>query len=368
MTTWSIADMTVLPPASAVPRRRILLILDLNGTLVRTKHRNRRPTLADPPLPVPEYKDGNFLYFVRPGLHKFLSRCFDHFDVAIWTSASPSIAKITVNTVLTVDEVQKLKFCWDNDHAIDCESRNPYLRGRDVAISLKDLRCVWRKFGDLYDDTNTVLVDDSPYKQFINPDYTGLFASTFQHDREDGIVDDFLLGLLWPCLKRLSSSTDVRYFLAYSEPLWSKCYMAIDKRQRRDIYALLKKEWEGSIEKIPLRKYNIFDLSTFEISWEKKLYISQLPAFETMDTKKLVDVAVNLGSQNSDQYRKKTIPFVKRILWSKSNLPKFRLPPKGLCFRHAKVDPSGYKLTCFYSKCEECLFKLKSRIKALDDE
>jgi TFIIF-interacting CTD phosphatase-like protein len=61
-----------------------LLILDLDETLLYAT--------AQPPARPADFAVGDYYVYKRPHVDAFLTQCFDWFDVAVWTSASPSYA------------------------------------------------------------------------------------------------------------------------------------------------------------------------------------------------------------------------------------------------------------------------------------
>lgn len=77
---------------------------------------------------------------------------------------------------------------------------------------------IWEEFGDLYDESNTLLIDASPYKAILNPLRTALYANPYKFD----VADDFLLTLLWPVLDKMPYCCDVRLFLRWNKPNWSR--------------------------------------------------------------------------------------------------------------------------------------------------
>ncbi|CAH9118755.1 unnamed protein product [Cuscuta epithymum] len=156
--------------------KRKLLILDLNGLL------------ADIIMPPPKdiKPDTSFLrraVFKRPFCDDFLKFCFERFDVAIWSSRTKRIIDRVVDYLLG-DLKHKLLFCWDMSHATPTKFKT--LENNDKPLVCKDLRKIWDppypglpwKKGD-YDESNTLLLDDSPYKALLNPAHTTIFPYSY---------------------------------------------------------------------------------------------------------------------------------------------------------------------------------------------
>ena len=196
--------------------KRKLLILDCNGLLwgstKATVPRRLERTFS---------KDGihfitHYIYYERLGLHRFLSHCFEKFDIAIWTCAGKTRTNHMVDTIFTEDERRQFKFIWDQSYTTDSRVERDDVK---CNVMLKDLTQVWdhKIYHGIYDDTNTILVDDSPIKTFVNPTCTALYPSTFQFGDSK---DTFLLDILWPLLDKLSYAIDVRQFLNINMPKW----------------------------------------------------------------------------------------------------------------------------------------------------
>lgn len=129
----------------------MLVILDLNGTLVETSfHR----------LPNAHYNcivRKKFVYN-RPFLEHFLDFIFSHPDVtavAIWTSCQEVNAIPLVNMVF--EGRPKPLFVW---HREQCDKVE---RFGDKYATIKDLRKVWETYPD-FGPSNTLIIDDSPSK------------------------------------------------------------------------------------------------------------------------------------------------------------------------------------------------------------
>ncbi|KAF3565479.1 hypothetical protein DY000_02011081 [Brassica cretica] len=166
--------------ASVVTRRKKLLVLDLNGLL------------ADIVSPLADCKAdiniGRRAIFKRPFCEEFLKFCFDKFEVGIWSSRKKNnVDRIT--EFLLGDMKRRLLFCWDMSYCAtttlgSLENRHKYVVFKDLnqLWGKHDPRLPWQK-GD-YNETNTVLLDDSPYKALLNPPYTAIFPQSYSHQNK----------------------------------------------------------------------------------------------------------------------------------------------------------------------------------------
>ncbi|XP_021757165.1 uncharacterized protein LOC110722205 isoform X2 [Chenopodium quinoa] len=157
--------------------RRKLLVLDVNGILVDIvvgySHRYK-----------PDTRVATKAVFKRPFCDEFLQFCFDRFDVGIWSSRTRQNLKKVVDFLLE-DSKDRLRFCWDQSHCTATEYKT--LENREKPLVLKELKYLWwdTKGSRLpwdagyYNETNTVLLDDSPYKALRNPvaQYSHISAS-----------------------------------------------------------------------------------------------------------------------------------------------------------------------------------------------
>ncbi|KAI3665819.1 hypothetical protein L6452_44454 [Arctium lappa] len=158
--------------------RKKLLILDVNGLL------------ADIIFPPPKdcKSDKNILrraIFKRPFLDGFLGFCFERFDVAIWSSRTRKILDPVVDYLLG-DLKKKLLFLWDLSHCTNSSARS--LENKHKLIVFKELRKIWEQNGHnlaskngYFDESNTLLLDDSPYKALLNPKHTGIFPLSYSY-------------------------------------------------------------------------------------------------------------------------------------------------------------------------------------------
>ncbi|KAL9691003.1 hypothetical protein QQ045_011420 [Rhodiola kirilowii] len=190
------------------PNRK-LLILDINGLL------------ADIVSPVrsvykPDIMVSQKAVFRRPFCESFLQFCFEKFDVGVWSSR----VKKNVDKVLDFLMGQlknKLIFYWDRSH---CTITGfPTVENRDKPLVLKELKKLWEKHQShfswekgKYDHSNTLLLDDSPYKALCNPADTAIFPLSYQYTD----VNDCSLGPggeLRVYLERLAMADNIRDYV-----------------------------------------------------------------------------------------------------------------------------------------------------------
>lgn len=138
--------------------QHLLVVIDLNGTLLFRPH-SRFPT--------------NFV--ARPNTYKFLKYCINTFNVVIWSSARPENVQAMCDAILDNDLRKQLVATWGRERLgltqedyrmrVQCYKRltKLWLDPR-VAQSHPNY-----KFGARWDQTNTVLIDDSPEKGRSEP-------------------------------------------------------------------------------------------------------------------------------------------------------------------------------------------------------
>ncbi|KAJ8560572.1 hypothetical protein K7X08_022432 [Anisodus acutangulus] len=163
-----------------------LLVLDVNGLL------------ADivPLRYVPYSLEVNIIIsgkavFKRPYHDDFLKFCFERFHVGVWSSRIKRNMELVLDFLLG-DAKHKLLFCWDQSHCTD--TGFPVVgKRRSKPIILKKLKKLWDKYEpDLpwergeYDESNTLLLDDSPHKALCNPPNTAIFPNSYHYmDEKD---------------------------------------------------------------------------------------------------------------------------------------------------------------------------------------
>ncbi|XP_048329591.2 uncharacterized protein LOC107418927 [Ziziphus jujuba] len=179
-----LSQIDVSPERALVSHaRKKLLILDVNGLLVDF-------VACMPNKYKPDIVISKKAVFKRPYCDEFLQFCFDKFNVGVWSSRTKKNIDTVVNFLMPVSK-HKLLFCWDQSHCTMTGFNT--IENRSKPLVLKELKKLWEKLdpdlpwerGD-YDQTNTLLLDDSPYKALRNPVNTAIFPYSYDYrDFED---------------------------------------------------------------------------------------------------------------------------------------------------------------------------------------
>ncbi|MED6140402.1 hypothetical protein PIB30_092804 [Stylosanthes scabra] len=179
--------------------KKKLLVLDINGLLA--------DIVSPPPKDlIPDSIIARRAIFKRPFYLEFLNFCFEKFEVAIWSSRTKKNTDM-VTDYLMGSMKHKLLFCWDAFHCTKTSFKTP--ENKHKPLVFKDLRKIWEKHDPClpwekgyYNESNTLLLDDSPYKALLNPPQNSVFPHTFSfQNRSDnslggrGDVREYLDGL-----------------------------------------------------------------------------------------------------------------------------------------------------------------------------
>ncbi|KAJ1442515.1 HAD-like superfamily [Sesbania bispinosa] len=200
--------------------KKKLLVLDINGLLAHIVYANHGEYHRHP-----DAIRGKNAIFMRPFVTEFLEFCFDKFDVGIWSS------RMMWNLHSIIDAIMgnlqnKLVFCWDGSHYTHTNHYSLHGNKQKKTV-FKELKKIWEDSNsDLpwekgtYNESNTLLLDDSPYKGLCNPPFTSVFPHTFTSSDEN----DFSLadgGDLRSFLEGLAHAEDMRNYIqekAFGQP------------------------------------------------------------------------------------------------------------------------------------------------------
>ncbi|KAK4735497.1 hypothetical protein R3W88_009758 [Solanum pinnatisectum] len=182
-----ITNVRTVPPLRRALNGRSnkkLLVLDLNGLLADIVPLQHVPRGFKVDIIV-----SGKAVFKRPFHDDFLQFCFEKFNVGVWSSRIRKNVEVFLDFLLG-NAKEKLLFCWDQSHCTD--TGFPVVgKKRSKPIILKKLKKLWEKFEpDLpwergeYDESNTLLLDDSPHKALCNPPNTAVFPNTYLYTDE----------------------------------------------------------------------------------------------------------------------------------------------------------------------------------------
>ena len=130
--------------------KKKLLVLDLDETLI---HANEVSIGRKP-----DFDIGDYIVYKRPGVNEFVEYCFEHFDVAIWTSSNRLYADAIVNFL--IPDPSKLQFVWARER---CTQR--FIAETYEYTHLK----VFKKLKDQGYSLDLIIgIDDSPEKYVRN--------------------------------------------------------------------------------------------------------------------------------------------------------------------------------------------------------
>jgi hypothetical protein len=155
--TQEYLDQAAGEPTTNDTPGQMLVILDLNGTVLFRPNRNAKTMIE------------------RPFLKPFLRYLFENFKVMVWSSARPDNVKSLVSQALDNDLKSKLVAQW----ARDSFGLSPTNYQQNVQV-YKNLKLVWSRSqiqsyhpdyeaGSRFGQHNTVLIDDSAIKASAQP-------------------------------------------------------------------------------------------------------------------------------------------------------------------------------------------------------
>lgn len=155
-----VAQLESLSLERKTPRR--LIVLDLNGLLIfRVFSRDKRKFTQYLDSSV---KVNDFFVWKRPHVESFLDWLLERFSVAIWSSAMQHNVEALIEWTLGKERRGRLAFEWDQSRCP--QEKHPTHSHKP--LFLKPLQDVWTQY-PTWNESNTLLVDDSPLKAKRNP-------------------------------------------------------------------------------------------------------------------------------------------------------------------------------------------------------
>ncbi|XP_010553347.1 PREDICTED: uncharacterized protein LOC104823469 isoform X2 [Tarenaya hassleriana] len=197
---------------TAVKKKKKLLVLSLGGLLVHRAHEASMPKSLMGRSPDATY--GFHYVYKRPFCEEFMRFCLDRFEVGIWSSAIERNVDAVLNAVMKGLK-GKLLFVMDQKDCINSGFMS--LEKKTKPLFFKDLSRVFRKVNSragkpVYSCVNTLMIDDTPYKAFLNPGNCGIFPVAFDPGNdEDDLLDPE--GELCSYLDELADASDVQDYV-----------------------------------------------------------------------------------------------------------------------------------------------------------
>ena len=189
----------------------LLVILDMNGTLLFRKARGGRAFVG------------------RPRVNEFIQYLLAHHKVMVWSSAKPENVNGMSEKLFTKEERDQLVAIWARDTL-----RIPPKHYNSKVQCYKQLTWVWENEevlqasklgqGERWSQANTVLIDDSALKAVSEP-HNLVEIEEFE-DREDQKNTD-VLGQVVQYLEKLKYETDVSAYMR-EQPFVYKPEQAFD--------------------------------------------------------------------------------------------------------------------------------------------
>ncbi|KAL4581975.1 hypothetical protein LXL04_006511 [Taraxacum kok-saghyz] len=197
-------SQTEVKPRDDKIMEKKLLIFDVNGLLGDIVSPSPKDMVADKYIP-------KRAIFKRPFLDDFLRFCFERFHVGIWSSRTHKVLDPAVYCLLG-NLKKNLLFIWDNSFCTKTKMKT--LENKHKPVVFKDLRKIWDKswWKGPFHESNTLLIDDSPYKALLNPKNTGIFPLSYCYkDMNDNSLGPN--GDLRTYLEGLANSDDVKTYV-----------------------------------------------------------------------------------------------------------------------------------------------------------
>ena len=163
-----------------------LLILDVNGFLLHRVYRMDPALLAR----IPDVRIGEFSVFMRPSSKAFCRWCLEHFTLVTWGTAMRSNLLPLVS--LLFEGTRGPAAVLSQEDCVDSGLRHPSKPGK--RLLLKPLGVVWASVASLgaFDTSNTLMLDDAPYKTCLNPLLTSLHPVTWDPERSTPELENAL--------------------------------------------------------------------------------------------------------------------------------------------------------------------------------
>ena len=174
---------------------------------------------------------GSFYVYERPHVRDFIEWVHEHFEVGVWSSATERNTKKLVEYVWG-EHVHKVAFIWGQERCSNIGVAPSSMQKHPMF--LKELKHVWKMKKNTglsrFNLTNTLLIDDSPYKAIRNPEFTAIHPRCFTVDEME--TDQMLseTGALRDYLERVLKAPSVPEFVAANP--WDPAGLSDEQKQQ----------------------------------------------------------------------------------------------------------------------------------------
>ncbi|KAL2844625.1 NLI interacting factor-like phosphatase-domain-containing protein [Aspergillus pseudodeflectus] len=197
-----------LPPTSTSTPQPLLVILDLNGTLIFRKTRKFPPSFSR-----------------RVGLDDFLSTLIEKYKVMIWSSSQPPTVDAVCRKLFSEPKRKELVAEWGRDKLglskSEYNSKIQVYKTLETVWSSKDVQASYpsneasesndtTSAGARWDQTNTILIDDSKLKAVSEP-YNLIEIPEFTN--APGVDESYIFPKVLQLLEILARCDDVSKML-----------------------------------------------------------------------------------------------------------------------------------------------------------
>ncbi|KAK9921146.1 hypothetical protein M0R45_029669 [Rubus argutus] len=120
----------------------------------------------------PDGRYGNHLVFRRPFAEEFMQFCLERFEVGIWSSAQEKNVDAVLDC-MKANQRTRLLSVWGQSQCTDYGFKS--IEKRMKPLFFKELKKVWHHFEKKHSESDTLLIDDQPFKALLNPVISTLF-------------------------------------------------------------------------------------------------------------------------------------------------------------------------------------------------
>lgn len=146
-------------------RKPFNVVFDLDNTLIYSIPFAKFPKRTTSKLHSHPHHvmDDEYVIFERPGLQEFLDFVFSHFNVSVWSAASPDYVDFIVQNIVSSRPNRHVEYVLNSDNCEDCQD---YYGEQHF----KNLHYLW-DVHDLpgYGPLNTLIIDDLGWVKKTQP-------------------------------------------------------------------------------------------------------------------------------------------------------------------------------------------------------